>query len=329
MKMLISGSSGHLGEALGALLADQGHQLVGVDILPGKYTTDVGSITDATLIDRLMVDVDYVLHTATLHKPHVATHTQQDFIDMNIAGTLNLLRAAAAQAVKGFIFTSTTSTFGDAMRPAPDEPAVWVTEEVIPRPKNIYGVTKTAAEDLCQLYSRNHSLPCLVLRTSRFFMEVDDNKDVRDVYDDLNVKANEFLYRRVDTLDAAKAHLHAIERVRDIGFSKYIISATTPFSPEHLSLLNQNPHSVLTSLYPEYEDIYRRHQWTMFSNISRVYVNDKARRELGWEPTYNFEHILQCVQAGGSFYSPLALQIGVKGYHPHATFTDGPYPVAE
>jgi nucleoside-diphosphate-sugar epimerase len=75
---------------------------------------------------------------------------------------------------------------------------VWVNEEVVPIPKNIYGVTKTAAENLCELFRRNHGLPCLILKTSRFFPEEDDDEQTRRSYEDANVKANEFLYRRVD-----------------------------------------------------------------------------------------------------------------------------------
>lgn len=55
-----------------------------------------------------------MLHTATLHKPHVSTHTRQAFVDTNISGTLNLLEEAVEQNVGAFVFTSTTSTFGDA-----------------------------------------------------------------------------------------------------------------------------------------------------------------------------------------------------------------------
>ena len=100
----------------------------------------------------------------------------QAFVDTNITGTLNLLEAAVARAAsRAFLFTSTTSTFGDALVPPPDEPAAWITEYVVPVPKNIYGVTKVAAEDLCELAHRNQDLPCLVLRTSRFFPEADDN----------------------------------------------------------------------------------------------------------------------------------------------------------
>ncbi len=117
MKILITGSSGHLGEALMRTLSDGPHEAVGVDILRSPFTNIVGSIADRAVVDACMKGVDAVLHAATLHKPHVATHRRQDFVDTNITGTLNLLEAAVANRVRSFVFTSTTSTFGDALTP--------------------------------------------------------------------------------------------------------------------------------------------------------------------------------------------------------------------
>ena len=192
-----------------------------------------------------MQGITHVLHTATLHKPHVATHEQQQFIDTNITGTLNLLEASVENAVRSFIFTSTTSTFGDALTPGHDMSAAWITEDVTPIPKNIYGVTKTAAEDICQLFYRNHKLPCLVLKTSRFFPEVDDDHNIATSYADANIKANEYLNRRVDTEDVVSAHLLGMEKAPRIGFGKYIISATTPFQQDHLWALRKNAYEVV------------------------------------------------------------------------------------
>ena len=165
MKYLVTGSSGHLGEALVRTLREQGHEVVGVDLLESDYTTHVGSIAERPTVEECMRGVDVVFHAATLHKPHVATHARQEFVDTNITGTLNLLEAAVAEGVRAFIYTSTTSVFGDSLVPVDDAPAAWITEDVRPMPKNIYGVTKSAAEDLCQLFARNQKLPCLVLRT--------------------------------------------------------------------------------------------------------------------------------------------------------------------
>ncbi|MBR1245929.1 NAD(P)-dependent oxidoreductase [Bradyrhizobium sp. AUGA SZCCT0169] len=326
MTILVTGSSGHLGEALVRTLQAERREVLGIDVLPGAFTQLVGSITDRGVVRQCMKGVTAVLHAATLHKPHVATHSRQDFVDVNITGTLNLLEEATAAGVTGFVYTSTTSVFGDALVPPPGEPAAWVTEDVIPVPKNIYGVTKAAAEDLCQLFARNHSLGAIVLRTSRFFPEEDDNRSVREGYADANLKANEFLHRRVDLEDVVSAHLLAISHAPSAGFAKYIISATTPFSRDDTADLRSDLPLVLRRYVPGFEAAYARRGWTMASGIDRVYVNAKARAELGWQPRHDFHTLLARLQTGDDIRSPLARQVGSKGYHDRV-FHDGPYPL--
>jgi UDP-glucose 4-epimerase len=326
MKILDTGSSGHLGDALMRSLASSGHDAVGIDRLPSPGTHRVGSIADRDFVALCMRGVDAVLHTATLHKPHVATHSRQDFVDTNITGTLNLLEEAVRAKVGAFVFTSTTSTYGRALSPPAGAPAAWITEDVAPVPKNIYGVTKIAAEGLCDLVHRQNGLPCIVLRTSRFFPESDDQKDMRERYDGANAKVNEFLNRRADVEDMVSAHLCAIDRAADIGFGRYIISATTPFRRDECDALRHDLATIVARHVPQFEAEYARRGWTMFPGIDRVYVNDKARAELGWQPRHDFESVIERLRGGGDYRSALALAIGAKGYHPEA-FDDGPYPV--
>lgn len=315
LRVLVTGSAGHLGEALVRELGPAGHEVVGVDVLDSAYTTAVGSIVDRAFVRRSMEGVDAVIHTATLHKPHVETHTRQHFVDTNVTGTLSLLEEAVACGVGSFVFTSTTSAFGRALTPPAGAPAAWITEDVAPVPRNIYGMTKTAAEDLCRLFHQDHGLPCLILRTSRFFPEEDDRREVREAYEDGNVKANEYLYRRVDIHDAVTAHLLAIERAPAIGFDTYIISATTPFTPDDLVDLRSDAPPVVKRLFPNYEAEYSRRGWTMFPSVERVYVNARARSELGWAPRYGFGFVLGRLAVGEDPRSPLARSVGSKGYH--------------
>jgi nucleoside-diphosphate-sugar epimerase len=273
-----------------------------------------------------MTGMQTVFHAATLHKPHVATHSRQDFVDTNITGTLNLLEEAVTTGVESFIYTSTTSVFGDALVPPAGAPAAWVTEEVRPIPKNIYGVTKAAAEDLCQVFHRNKGLACIVLRTSRFFPEEDDNKRVRESYSDDNVKVNEYLHRRVEIADVVSAHLLAAKHASAIGFRKYIVSATSPFLPDELTELHVDAPRVVRQHVPDYEAEYERRGWKMFPRIGRVYVNERARNELGWQPQYDFAFLINRLREGDDIRSPLARAVGSKGYHA-AMFAEGPYPV--
>jgi len=325
--ILVTGSAGHLGEALMRTLRAGGTPALGADLLPSAFTDCVGTICERDFVRRILSGVTVVIHSATLHKPHLATHSAQDFVDTNISGTLNLLEEATSAGVQAFVYTSTTSVFGAALRPDAGKPAVWVTEELRPVLKNMYGVTKSAAEELCELFHRRTGLPALVLRTGRFFPEVDDDAAIREHYDLPNVQANEMLYRRVDLEDLVNVHLLAAKKASAIGFRRYVISTTTPFSSDDTALLRRDAARVVERVFPDYKSIYSSRNWKLFPTIDRVYVNALARRELGWNPKYDFRHVLNCARAGRDFRSPLACEVGSKGYHATA-FTSGPYPLA-
>jgi nucleoside-diphosphate-sugar epimerase len=323
LRVLVTGSSGHLGEALMRVLGREDDlDLVGLDVLPSPWTTVVGSVADRALVRRCVEGADAVVHAATLHKPHVGSHARGDFVATNVTGTLNLLEEAVAAGVGRFVFTSSTTTFGRALTPPAGAPAAWIAEDVVPVPRNIYGATKVAAEDLCELVHRDEGLPCVVLRTSRFFPEPDDRDDVRAAYDDLNLKVNELLYRRVDIEDVVGAHRLALDRAPEIGFARLVISATTPFAPDDLAALGVDAPAVVRERFPAYEAIYAERGWRMFPRLDRVYVNARARDLLGWAPRYDFAAALDRLAAGEDPRSPLAVAVGAKGYHAESF---GPY----
>jgi nucleoside-diphosphate-sugar epimerase len=319
--ILVTGSSGHLGEALMRVLAQEKSPATGLDLKPGPYTGITGDIADRAAVRAAIRDLRpaAVLHTATLHKPHVGSHAKQQFIDVNVSGTLNLLEESVAAGVQAFVYTSTTSAFGRALVPAKGQPAAWITEDVPGIAKNIYGVTKSAAEDLCQLVHAEHGLPVIALRTSRFFPEGDDDDAARARYPDGNLKANEFLHRRADIADIVDAHLLAAGRAPEIGFARYIISATTPFTPLDLGDIRDGADGVVMGKFPDAGEEYQRRGWRLFREIDRVYVNARAREELGWTPRYDFRAVLDALKRDEDPRSPLARMVGAKGYHDEPT----------
>jgi UDP-glucose 4-epimerase len=315
MTVLVTGSAGHLGEALVRTLRAAGRPVRGLDRRPSPFTDHVGSITDRDFVRGCMAGATAVLHAATLHKPHVGTHAQQAFVDVNVSGTLALLEAATAAGVGAFVFTSTTSAFGSALTPAPGEPAAWVTEDTVPVPRNVYGVTKVAAEGLCELFARRDGLPVVILRTSRFFPEGDDDPERRARFPLENLQAIEVLHRRVDIADVADAHLRAIEVAGRLGFGRFIVSATTPFGRGDLVALRHDAAGVIERLFPGAGGLFAARGWRLPDGIDRVYVNDLARAALGWRPATDFATILEAARAGRDVRSPLALAVGAKGYH--------------
>ena len=74
MTILVTGSAGHLGEALMRSFRAAGRPARGIDIKPSPFTDHGRLDRRPELRARAMDGVDAVIHSATLHKPHVATH---------------------------------------------------------------------------------------------------------------------------------------------------------------------------------------------------------------------------------------------------------------
>ncbi len=155
---------------------------------------------------------------------------------------------------------------------------------------------------------------------------MDDDADMRSRYSLENAQAVELLYRRVDIADVVGAHQCALERLGDIGFGRYIISAPPPFAPGDAAELRRDMPAVLHRYYPDAAGLFAARGWSLFPGIDRVYDSTLAVRELGWQPRYGFAHVLDSLRRGGDFRSDLALAVGSKGYHDRV-FTEGPYPV--
>jgi UDP-glucose 4-epimerase len=329
MTILVTGAAGHLGEGLMRTLREEGVPVRGTDRLDTPWVDTVGDLRDAAFVEDVVAGCSRVIHAATLHKPHVATHGKQDFVDVNVSGTLKLLEASVTHGVEAFVFSSTTSVFGLSMA-LPDDAteAIWVDESLPPIPKNIYGITKRAAEDLCELFYRRHELPAIVLRTSRFFPEQDDNLDRRSTFTDDNLKANELLFRRGDLEDMVTAHLCALDRAPALGFGRYVVTATTPFDRSERSALMRDAVTVVERHFPGFSAQFEHAGWRMFPKIGRVYDNAAARRDLGWQPRYGFANALAAIESGEPVGSELSRRVGKKPYH-EDSFEGDPYPVDE
>lgn len=299
MRILLTGSSGWLGRFLAPMLRVAGYHVVGLDVAPGRETQIQGSVADRRIVDAAFAahDFDAVIHAGGLHKPDIARHPAQAFIDVNVTGTLNLLGAAQAARASRFIFTSTTSLMiSRAIRDEEAGEAFWLDESTGPlEPRNIYGVTKLAAEGLCRDAHFLHGLSCVVLRTSRFFPEDDDTH--RELPGE-NMKANEFLHRRLTVEDAARAHILALKRAREIGFDVVIVSAPTPFARADAEALKRKAPGVIARYFPEAEALYARRGWRLPQSIGRVYDAARAERVIGFKAETDFAAVLSALRDG-------------------------------
>lgn len=318
MRILLTGSSGWLGRSLAPLLARSGHEVTGLDVVPGADTQVIGTVGDRALIDRTMDihGIEAIIHGGALHKPDIIRYPRQAFVDVNVSGTLNLIEAAVAAGNDRFLFTSTTSLMvrADVRDGAGDAGAWWMDEDFGPiEPRNIYGITKLAAEQACRLVHRDHGIAALILRTGRFFPEDDDTHALPS---GPNLKANELLHRRLTVEDAAAAHLAALEASPQIGCDTFILSAPPPFLRAEAEELARDAPAVIARHHPDAAELYAAKGWTLPPTIDRVYDPSRAERRFGWRAATDFGSVLTALRDGAElpfahdpdYTSPIARQ---------------------
>jgi nucleoside-diphosphate-sugar epimerase len=276
-KLLVTGSSGRLGAELCRQLSGS-CEVTGLDAAPGPFTQVVGSVDDRARMFDLVAGVDAVLHVASLHAPHRESLPKSRFVEVNVQGTLHLLEAAAKHGCRRFVYTSTTSVYGRAMEPR-GEAAVWVTEELTPEPRDIYDVTKLAAEQLCRLVHAETGLPVTILRTSRFYPQPEESLAIHR------------LHRGLDVRDCAWAHRLALDS--QVPFGLYNISARSPFQREDLPELLRDAPGVVGRRAPDVARLLERRGIPIPRSLDRVYVIERAEAELGFHPRFNALELLR------------------------------------
>jgi UDP-glucose 4-epimerase len=278
VRVVVTGSSGLLGATVVRLLRADGFEVVGLDLRPGEGTTEVGDLRDERLLRTVMSGADGLVHTAGLHAPHLATRAKTDFVSVNVEGTQRLLDAAGAAGVGRVVFSSSTSVYGHALEPR-DE-AVWVDEALVPQPRDVYDVTKLAAEQLCRLFGSQSGAAVVCVRVSRFSFA-----------DEPHLAVPYCLHRAVHVEDAAQAHRLALLRPVPEP-TTVVVSGGSPYRPEDLPELLTNADAVLRRRAPEVVRAMTAAGLPLPRRVDRVYAIDKATAVLGYQPHHGVFDLL-------------------------------------
>jgi UDP-glucose 4-epimerase len=242
MKALVTGGAGFIGSHLSERLLAEGADVVAIDCFTDyyprvlkernlsslrgrdRYRLIESSIADANLPAILDDGVTHVFHLAA--QAGVRKSWGKDFqiyTELNVDATQALLEACVGRSIERVVYASSSSVYGD-------EVTLPMKEDALPKPVSPYGVTKLAAEHLCQLYFVNHAVPTVSLRYftvygprqrpdmgfNRFFSAVLDGHPVTQYGDGLQTRDFTFVADAV-TATAAAAVLGVPGGVYNIG----------------------------------------------------------------------------------------------------------------
>jgi nucleoside-diphosphate-sugar epimerase len=272
---VVTGSAGLVGSAIARRLRAAGCPVVGVDRLASPDTSVVADLRDPAAWRHALAGAEAVVHTAALHAPHVGVRSDDEFRATNVEATRELLDASSAAGVRRFVYTSSTSVYGYALESA-DE-AVWVTEDLTCRPRDIYDETKLAAERLVLAAAGAMSTVCL--RIARCFPEPPA------------IQARHRLYRGVDIEDVTQAHLLAVRSPHQAA-GILNIAGPYPWQPEDRKQLRHDPTELITRRVPEAATGFSRNGWALPTSIDRVYVSARAETVLGYRPRHGVAALL-------------------------------------
>jgi nucleoside-diphosphate-sugar epimerase len=290
MKVVITGSESFIGKELRKHCTDRGIEVTGIDALPGQnpgyHQIDIRS-TDVS--DVIPVEADALIHLAAISRDQDCRRDPAGAFDVNVGGTLNLVRAAQAKRVKQFIFASSEWVYGNV-----SGEEVQCEDSIIDagRIASEYALTKIAGERLLFMAHQRGLCPVTVLRfgivygprstpmspVEGFFNEV----RTQDV---IEVKCS---------LQSGRRFVH----VADIA--EGILSSLGHGGFEVFNLTG-NKFITFQQVIEVSSKLLRRTPKVIESNAHNLNVrnpdNQKARRMLGWEPVFDLETGLESLLA--------------------------------
>lgn len=169
-KVLVTGGAGFIGSHLVDRLLVEGFEVTVLDDFSAGRMENIschkdveafclvrGDVRDVGLVEKVVEDVDVVFHEAALVDVALSVENPVLFNEVNVMGTLNLLKACVDSDVERFVFASSAAVYGDS-KPAEKR------EDMLPEPISPYGVSKLAAESHVRVFNRLYGLETVCLR---------------------------------------------------------------------------------------------------------------------------------------------------------------------
>lgn len=234
MRILLTGGSGDVGTLLTQRLLARGDNVSVIDLAPPRIagvTFIEGSIVDRATVAQALAGIDVVVHIAAWHGVHEGSKSPQDFHDLNVTGTFNVLQAAVDQGVKKVVFVSSTS----------------VSDRY-----GLYGSSKVVGEEMAAAYAhRNPDITFITLRPRAFIPSWN-----RAVYKNFLEWAAWFIKGAVHVDDFADALDIAIRHTPGRIAPIYVIDGAYDYTADELAAWDGR---AFDRHYGAYRDVAQRH----------------------------------------------------------------------
>jgi len=323
MRILLTGAAGGIGSTLGYYLHKKGHQLTLVDNLRNGYSENLligkktfgdfynQDICDPQLVDKLIDLYDCIIHLAAITALPDCESNVSDTIDINVAGTANIMECARKWNVPHVIFASTSAIYENNKEQI-------FTENLEVNPCLWYSLSKKMAEEVCESYRINYGMN---ITTLRFFNVFGPRQDIHRK----NPPLLNYLVREIkqgkqpvlhSTGEQARDYIHIDDVVKliDLCLEKKPNDTFNVCTGSLLSV-NQIVKYVCETFDSSIKPIYREASrlWDTYPDLFSGYYPlnkkivaketnkyskgsyQKAKELLGWEPNTDLESLIKKV----------------------------------
>jgi len=288
MRILLTGGSGDLGQALVPRLIDRGDMPVILDLrapadLKPEATFIEGSILDRSKLPLWFRGCDVIVHIAAWHGIHEGPGQKDahDFFDLNVRGTFEVFEAAASLGIDKIVYISTTSTY---------------------RPDTLYGRSKILAERIAEDYAKYRDMNVITLRPRGFIPYWN-----RDVYTKYSEWARWFWKGAVHIDDVASAVTQSLDLISGGRLEEYLVltlDSAYEYTESDLEFWDADgAGSTFRKYYPEHYDLAVSYGLNPSAKPTRLDTSETVHR-LGYKPSYSLGSLLSELAAYGDAGPP-------------------------
>lgn len=300
-KILVSGGAGFIGSHIADRLISEDLEVTVIDNLQTGHLKNIkrderrkklhfvrGDVRDFNLVRNAVKDIDAVFHEAAFVDVALSIENPTLVNEVNVAGTLNILRASSDLGVKRLIYASSAAVYGSTSKPQKRE-------DETTNPTSPYGVSKLAAESYARLFNNLYGIETVSLRYFNVYGPR-QSFNIRSAYGGVIALCVNRLLRNIPPMiygdgeqtrdfvyvqDVVEANMLALNTKDAVGETFNVGSGTSTSINQIAELLKEMTHQEnLRNIYSDPRPGDIRHG---YADIS------KAKRLLGYNPKFSIK----------------------------------------